>query len=108
MAFINQGKFEAMKMLSGQSTPRGDKHHFVLNDGEYLNHLRDIIVKKLKAERRKIYEKWRFHDRTLSHLAVFRVTLGHLISTLLITKALKGEPGRLNKLFVVKLYGFCV
>ena len=38
-----------MKMLSGQSAPRGDKHHFVLNDGEYLNHLRDIVVIKLKA-----------------------------------------------------------
>ena len=37
------------------------------------------MVEELKAERRKKEdEKWRFHDRTLSGLAAFRVAFGHL------------------------------
>ena len=52
---------------------------FVLNDGEYLNRLPDIVVehrgrKKKETRIRKLH----FHDRTLFCLTVYRVAFGHL------------------------------
>ena len=54
MAFVDEGEFEAMKTPIGRTAPRCDKDQFrYQSDGEYLNRLRDIIVEKLKAERRR-------------------------------------------------------
>ena len=52
MAYIDQGEFEAMKMLSGHRAPHCDKHQFRVS--EYLNRLRDIVVERLKVEQRRI------------------------------------------------------
>ena len=63
MVFIDQGKFEAMKTLSGRRAPHCDKHQFRA---------------KRKKERR--IEKWHFHDHTLLCLAVFRMAFGTYLS----------------------------
>ena len=54
---------------------------------------------KLKAERRKKeYEKWHFHDRTLSGLAVFLVAFGHLCESCWSQRHSIRMSGCLNKL----------
>ena len=45
MAFVDKGKFEAMKTLSGLRAPRYDKHQFYAKmEVSTLNHLRDLVV----------------------------------------------------------------
>ena len=79
MAFIDQGEFEAMKMLTSCRGPRCDKHQFCAKMTVNTQTIFEISLLNLVVlqERKKEYEKWHFHDRTLLGLAVFRVDFGH-------------------------------
>ena len=51
MTFVDQGEFEAMKMLSGPRAPCCEKHHF---RAKLLNRLRDIIVERSCLDKNEI------------------------------------------------------
>ena len=72
MAFVDQSEFEAMKTVSGRRGPRCDKHQFRAKmTVSTLNRLRDIIVEKLKAERRKKERRIRKMAFSLPHTFAF-------------------------------------
>ena len=102
MAFIDQGEFEVNKDAGRRRAPRCDKHHFCakMKVSSLLKPFaRYRCWKNWRLNEEASYEKWHFHDRTLLHLAVFRVIFGHLYQPCWSQRHSKGaEPECLNKL----------
>ena len=85
MAFIDQGEFEAMKMLSGRRAPHCDKHQFrakmtVSTQNVFEISLLNMVVLTRKKERilKKNTNNGIFAFALLHLLAAFHVAFGHL------------------------------
>ena len=77
MAYIDQGEFEAMNLLSGWGAARSDEHQFhVKIKVSTLAVFELSSFDKWSEQRKKEGEKRHFRYRTLLRLAVFRVAFG--------------------------------
>ena len=75
MVFIDQGKFKAMKTLSGRRPPRCDKHQF---RAKMTVSTQDIVVDH-SGLNKKEYKNGTFMTAHFCiYLAVFHVAFGHL------------------------------
>ena len=79
MAFINQGEFEAMKLLSGWEAARSDEHQFraKIKVSTLAVFELSLLAKWPEQKKKKEDEQWHFCYRTPLRLAVFRVAFGH-------------------------------
>ena len=99
MAFIDQGEFEPIKMLSSRRPPWCDKHQFHAKMMVSTQTISKILLLNIVG-------KWHFHDRTLLHLAVFRVAFDHLHEPCWSRKHSKRNPGCLNNVLVCLLWSY--
>ena len=77
MGFINQGEFEAMKLLSGWEAARSDEHQFHAKIKMSTLAVFELSsFDKWSEQRKKVGEKWHSCYHTLLHLAVFHVDFG--------------------------------
>ena len=80
-SFIDQGEFGAVKTLSSRIGPRCGKHQFCDKMAVSIRAVFELSLFEqsgCNGERKKEDEKWHFCNRTLLHLAVFRMAVRHL------------------------------